>query len=67
MSTTLAITLISSSLVIGFCVGWLVGEQSGVERGRDTQWMADFFGRIEREKARRDKRGRFKSNANKTN
>lgn len=64
MNTPMVITLIASSLVIGFCSGWLVGEHSGIERGRDKQWMDDFFGRIEREKKRRDKRGRFKSYEN---
>ena len=60
MTPATAITFVLCSLIIGFCVGWLAGVSRGVERGRDQQWMDDFFARIEREKKRRDNQGRFK-------
>ncbi len=62
MSESVALTFIASGILIGFVTGWIIGVDRGVQRGRDQQWMDDFFNRIEKEKQRRDKLGRFKTN-----
>jgi len=62
MSESVALTFIASGIIIGFVTGWIIGVDRGVQRGRDQQWMDDFFNRIEKEKQRRDKLGRFKKN-----
>lgn len=62
MSESVALTFIASGIIIGFVTGWMIGVERGTQRGRDQQWMDDFFNRIEKEKQRRDKLGRFKKN-----
>lgn len=42
--TTLAIIIsLAGAMLSGFCLGYLVGRDSGNEEGRDQQWMDDFF------------------------
>ena len=41
--------------------GGLVGVCVGIWHGRQCQWCDDLFERIDRERARRDALGRFKS------
>ena len=60
MSEPVALTFIASGLLIGLVCGFIIGLDRGTQRGRDQQWMDDFFNRIEKEKQRRDKLGRFK-------
>lgn len=60
MSETVALTFIASGITVGFVAGWIIGVDRGTQRGRDQQWMDDFFNRIAKEKEKRDKLGRFK-------
>ena len=53
--TTLAI--FSGALALGF----IIGAHTGYRRGRDEQWIESFFQRNNRERERRDKAGRFKT------
>lgn len=62
MSEPVIMTFMASGIILGCAVGYVIGWQRGIQRGKDEQWMADFFGRIEKEKQRRDKLGRFKKN-----
>ena len=62
MSEPVMMTFMASGIVLGCFIGYVIGWQRGIQRGKDEQWMTDFFGRIEKEKQRRDKLGRFKKN-----
>ncbi len=59
--------MITDALIIGatFAIGGLIGFSAGVlrgnKRGRDEQWVESFLAGEKREKARRDKSGRFKT------
>ena len=53
--TTLAV--FAGALALGF----IIGAQTGYKRGRDEQWIECFLAYEKREKARREKDGRFKS------
>ena len=53
--TTLAV--FAGALALGF----IIGAQTGYKRGRDEQWIESFLQRINRERERRDKAGRFKT------
>jgi hypothetical protein len=53
--TTLAV--FAGALALGF----IIGAHTGYRRGRDEQWVESFLGYEKREKARREKDGRFKS------
>ena len=53
--TTLAV--FASALALGF----IIGAHTGYRRGRDEQWVESFLAYEKREKARREKDGRFKS------
>ena len=53
---TLAATFASGGLI-----GYIVGSLRGRKRGRDEQWVESFLAGEKREKARREKDGRFKT------
>ena len=59
--------MISDALILaaifatGGLIGHIAGSLSGRKRGRDEQWLENFFANEKREKQRRDKAGRFKS------
>lgn len=58
--------MISDALILaaifatGGMIGYIVGSARGRQRGRDEQWVECFFAGDAREKARREKDGRFK-------
>ena len=45
----------------GWLLGYIIGAARGRKRGRDEQWVECFLAGEKREKARREKDGRFKS------
>ena len=45
----------------GGLIGYIVGSLRGHKRGRDEQWVECFLAGEKREKARREKDGRFKA------
>ena len=45
----------------GGLTGYIVGSLRGHKRGRDEQWVESFLAGEKREKARREKDGRFKT------
>ena len=55
-----ALTL-AAILAGGGLIGYIVGSLRGHKRGRDEQWVESFLAGEKREKARREKDGRFKA------
>ena len=55
----LAAALLSSTL--GILLGYWRGLKDGEQLGRDQEWMDSFFRRVEEDKRRRDKYGRYKT------
>jgi hypothetical protein len=45
----------------GGLTGYIIGSLRGRKRGRDEQWVECFLAGEKREKARREKDGRFKT------
>jgi len=45
----------------GGLIGYIIGATRGRKLGRDEQWVESFLAYEKREKARREKDGRFKS------
>ena len=45
----------------GGLLGYIIGAARGRKRGRDEQWVECFLAGEKREKARREKDGRFKA------
>ena len=52
-------------IATGALGGWLFGVHEGEQRGRDGEWLDQFFRRVEQEKKRRDNYGRFKTKTKK--
>ena len=61
MNNTELVTVIALSLVSGLLGGYLWGVRDGEKLGRDKEWMDSFFRSIQKDKARRDRLGRFHS------
>ena len=59
MSALSICILVGLALLVGGMVGYMAGDRNG----RACEWCDEYFARIEREKARRDERGRFKAKA----
>ena len=55
-----ALTL-AAIFATGGLTGYIIGSDQGRKRGRDEQWVECFLAGEKREKARREKDGRFKS------
>ena len=55
-----ALTL-AAIFATGGLTGYIIGSLRGHKRGRDEQWVECFLAGEKREKARREKDGRFKS------
>ena len=53
--------ILAAILAGGGLIGYIVGSLRGHKRGRDEQWVECFLAGEKREKARREKDGRFKS------
>ncbi len=54
----LLITIATVGLV--GCIGFYVGRELGIKRGRDEQWVSDYLAYERKTQAGRDKLGRFK-------
>ena len=46
---------------LAMLVGYFWGARDGERLGRDKEWMDSFFRRIDQDKLKRDKLGRFKT------
>ena len=57
ISDALTLTAIFAT---GGLTGYIIGSARGRKRGRDEQWVECFLAGEKREKARREKDGRFK-------
>lgn len=55
----LATALLSTTL--GILLGYWRGLRDGEQLGRDQEWMDSFFRRVEADKRKRDKYGRYKT------
>ena len=58
ISDAIILTAIFAS---GGLTGYIIGSARGRKRGRDEQWVECFLAGEKREKARREKDGRFKT------
>jgi len=52
---------VAAILASGGLIGYIIGAARGRKRGRDEQWVECFLAGEKREKARREKDGRFKA------
>ena len=52
---------VAAILAGGGLIGYIIGSLRGHKRGRDEQWVESFLAGEKREKARREKDGRFKT------
>jgi hypothetical protein len=59
MTTTAIIALVLLGTAVGAVVGYVIGRDHGIEYGRASQWVDDYFGRIAAERARHGKDGKF--------
>ena len=53
--------ILTAIFASGGLIGYIVGSLRGHKRGRDEQWVECFLAGEKREKARREKDGRFKA------
>ena len=53
--------ILAAIFASGGLIGYIVGSLRGHKRGRDEQWVECFLAGEKREKARREKDGRFKT------
>ena len=54
----LLITIATVALCTG--IGFYVGRELGIKRGRDEQWVTDYLAAQRKSQSSRDKLGRFK-------
>jgi len=54
----LLITIATAGL--GGCIGYYIGRELGIKRGRDEQWVTDYLAAQRKTQAGRDNLGRFK-------
>jgi membrane protein YqaA with SNARE-associated domain len=45
---------------LGGCIGYYIGRELGIKRGRDEQWIANYLANERKTQAGRDNLGRFK-------
>ena len=57
MITTLAVTALC---LVAIALAYLVGREDGIARGRNEQWVEDYFDNLKKLRALRDELGRFK-------
>ena len=57
---TSEIAAIFAALALGVALGYIIGARGAYKRGRDEQWIEDFFAREKRKRESRDEAGRFK-------
>jgi hypothetical protein len=57
MITTLAVT---SFCLVAIVLAYLVGRADGIVRGRNEQWVDDYFDNLKNLRSLRDELGRFK-------
>lgn len=59
-----AALLLGGGFLLGFILGFILGESRGVKEGRDLQFLDSYFGRVAKDRARRDRStGQFKTPA----
>lgn len=58
MITTLAVTALC---LVAIALAYFVGRTDGITRGRNEQWVEDYFDNLKKLRALRDELGRFKS------
>lgn len=62
MDDTTIITLTTLAATLGgMLIGYIYGTETGMAKGRALGWQEGFFYRIDQDKARRDKLGRFRA------
>ena len=61
MSSAEIIGAIALAAIAGLLGGYLWGVRDGERLGRDKEWMDSFFRRIDQDKLKRDRLGRFKT------
>jgi membrane protein YqaA with SNARE-associated domain len=44
---------------LGGCIGYYIGRELGIKRGRDEQWIANYLANERKTQAGRDNLGRF--------
>lgn len=57
MITTLAVIALCS---VAIMLAYFVGRANGIARGRNEQWVEDYFDNLKKLRALRDELGRFK-------
>jgi hypothetical protein len=57
MTTVLAVITLCSVAVV---LSYFVGRADGIARGRNEQWVEDYFDNLKKLRALRDELGRFK-------
>jgi membrane protein DedA with SNARE-associated domain len=60
MSAQAIVPVVCLAVIVGAAVGYFCGRAEGIAHGRAEQWVEDYFAKVQRERARRDKIGRFK-------
>jgi hypothetical protein len=57
MTTALAVITLCSVAVV---LAYFIGRADGITRGRNEQWVQDYFDNLKKLRALRDELGRFK-------
>lgn len=47
--------------VLPFVGGYALGYRAGIKRGKADAWIENYFANVERDRARRESNGRFRS------
>lgn len=55
MSAQAIVSIVCLAVIVGAAVGYFCG----ISRGRALQWCDDYFEGVDRERAKRDRFGRF--------
>jgi membrane protein DedA with SNARE-associated domain len=59
VSTIAILGLVLLATAVGAIVGYIIGHEYGVDFGRSSQWVDDYFDRVNAERARHGKDGKF--------
>lgn len=65
VSTMITAILVSAFCTMAVCAAYYIGRADGVTRGRNLQWVDDYFNNIEKLKKLRDDLGRFQEQKSK--
>lgn len=58
---TSEIAAIFATFACGMLLGYIIGARGGYRRGRDEQWIENFFASEKQKREQREPNGRFKS------